>query len=137
MICDAGDHVAGRETGQSRRAAGKCLGNRESRTGYYRRIKGRLAEGDSQHAVLNFAALLECVDDAAGGSANWNCVSGRLLVAGDCSSGRCESDQFSVEIYKCSARSAEAKLGVGTGTTVKVTWPVYEQPVVALMPVTV
>ena len=114
-VCDAGDDVARCETGPRCGAAGENLNKCEPRTGCHSAYPRQLAEaeGDSQHAVLDFAALLERVDDAAGGCVDWNRVAGRLLVAGDRGGGRGEPDQLATEIQQCAAGGAEAELGVG------------------------
>ncbi len=72
-----------------------------------------MTETDAQHAVFDFAALLERVDDAADSGVDWNRVAGGLFVAGDRGGSCCEADQLAAEIQQCSAAGAPAELGVG------------------------
>ena len=99
--------------GVRRRAAGIDLHERQARTSSRGRFELRWAEADAQHAVLDFAACFERVDDSPKRGVHWDRVAGRLLVAGDRGGGRREADQLAAEIDQCAAAGAPAEFGVG------------------------
>ena len=113
LPCDAGDHVVRLQARVSGWAAGIDL--LDDRTGVCWGCRRRVCrlEANAEQSVLDFAALLERVDDAASRFVDRNGIAGGLFVAGDRGDGGGETDQFATKIDERPAAGAPAELGVG------------------------